>query len=48
MACNPDWRRDGKELFYVAADGRMMAVTVSTSATSRPVEGSSTASKSAR
>jgi serine/threonine protein kinase/Tol biopolymer transport system component len=26
----PEWRRDGKELFYVAADGRMMAVPVTT------------------
>jgi Tol biopolymer transport system component len=26
----PEWRRDGKELFYVAADGKMMAVPVST------------------
>jgi serine/threonine protein kinase/Tol biopolymer transport system component len=24
----PRWRRDGKELFYLAADGRMMAVSV--------------------
>jgi serine/threonine protein kinase len=24
----PKWRRDGKELFYIAADGHMMAVTV--------------------
>ena len=26
----PEWRRDGKELFYIAADGKMMAVPVST------------------
>ncbi|HYW47626.1 MAG TPA: protein kinase, partial [Bryobacteraceae bacterium] len=26
----PRWRRDGKELFYVAADGRLMAVEVKT------------------
>ncbi len=26
----PEWRRDGKELFYVSADGKMMAVSVST------------------
>ncbi|MDQ3196598.1 MAG: hypothetical protein M3Q32_09625, partial [Pseudomonadota bacterium] len=26
----PRWRRDGRELFYVAADGRMMAVGVKT------------------
>ena len=24
------WRRDGKELFYIAADGKMMAVEVKT------------------
>jgi Tol biopolymer transport system component len=24
----PRWRRDGKELFYIAADGRMMAVPI--------------------
>ncbi len=27
----PRWRRDGKELFYVAADGKLMAVDVKTS-----------------
>jgi WD40 repeat protein len=26
----PEWRRDGRELFYIAADGKMMAVPVST------------------
>ena len=26
----PRWRRDGKELFYLSADGKMMAVTVKT------------------
>src|SRR5206468_6923531 len=26
----PRWRRDGKELFYLAADERMMAVEMST------------------
>src|SRR5262249_24147290 len=26
----PEWRRDGQQLFYVAADGKMMAVPVST------------------
>jgi Tol biopolymer transport system component len=31
----PVWRRDGKELFYLAADGRLMVVAVS----SRPGEG---------
>ena len=24
----PQWRRDGKELFYVAGDGKLMAVAV--------------------
>jgi Tol biopolymer transport system component len=28
----PEWRRDGKELFYVASDGKMMAVTVNVGA----------------
>ena len=27
------WRRDGRELFYIAADGRLMAVTVRTAPT---------------
>ena len=27
----PEWRRDGKELFYVAGDGKHMAVPVLTS-----------------
>lgn len=26
----PEWRRDGKELFYISADGKMMAVPVAT------------------
>jgi eukaryotic-like serine/threonine-protein kinase len=26
----PRWRRDGKELFYIAVDGRMMAVAIDT------------------
>ena len=26
----PEWRRDGKELFYIAADGKMMALSVTT------------------
>jgi hypothetical protein len=26
----PEWRRDGKELFYVSSDGKMMAVDVGT------------------
>jgi Tol biopolymer transport system component len=29
----PRWRRDGKELFYIALDGKMMAVPVKSSAT---------------
>ena len=29
----PRWRRDGKELFYLALDGRLMAVPVSTTPT---------------
>jgi Tol biopolymer transport system component len=28
----PRWRQDGKKLFYVSADGKMMAVAVTTSA----------------
>src|SRR6266403_4820232 len=28
----PRWRRDGKELFYLSAEGKMMAVTVNTGA----------------
>ena len=28
-AANPRWRRDGKELFYVSGDNRIMAVSVS-------------------
>ncbi len=27
----PRWRRDGKELFYIATDGKLMAVDVKTS-----------------
>ena len=26
----PRWRRDGKEIFYIAADGKLMAVDVKT------------------
>ncbi len=26
--CNPVWRRDGKELFYLSLDGKMMSVAV--------------------
>jgi len=29
----PKWRRDGKELFYVSAEGKMMAVAVTAGAT---------------
>lgn len=29
----PRWRRDGKELFYIAADGKLMAVEVKTAPT---------------
>ena len=32
------WRRDGKELFYVALDGRLMAVPIQLSADGRTVE----------
>ncbi|HKA36470.1 MAG TPA: hypothetical protein VKH43_06585, partial [Thermoanaerobaculia bacterium] len=32
----PVWRRDGKELFYLAADQRLMAVPVQTGATFEP------------
>jgi hypothetical protein len=28
----PEWRRDGTELFFISADGKMMAVEVSTDA----------------
>jgi eukaryotic-like serine/threonine-protein kinase len=28
----PRWRQDGKELFYASADGKLMAVTVTTDA----------------
>ena len=26
----PEWRRDGKELFYISSDGKMMAISVTT------------------
>jgi hypothetical protein len=29
----PRWRRDGKELFYIAGDGKLMAVDVKTAPT---------------
>ena len=32
----PRWSRDGRELFYVAPDGKMMAVPVKTGATFEP------------
>jgi eukaryotic-like serine/threonine-protein kinase len=25
-ACQPHWRKDGKELFYLSLDGRVMAI----------------------
>ena len=31
----PRWRKDGKELFYIAPDGRLMAVTVGLTTTGR-------------
>ena len=31
---SPRWRHDGKELFFIAPDGQMIAVTVSVSGTS--------------
>ncbi len=41
-ATQPFWRRDGRELFFLAADGRVMAVTLSPSErepqSSRPTE----------
>jgi len=32
----PKWRRDGKELFYISPDNRMMAAAVETAASFRP------------
>jgi hypothetical protein len=32
----PHWRRDGRELYYLSLDGRLMAVEVKTGATFRP------------
>ena len=32
----PRWRRDGKELYYISPDGKMMAVPVKSSATFEP------------
>src|SRR6185369_12491313 len=34
----PTWRKDQKELFYLGADGRMMAVTVKMNGTFEPGE----------
>jgi eukaryotic-like serine/threonine-protein kinase len=39
----PRWRQDGKELFYVAADNRMMAVPVTMGSDGQPVFGTPTA-----
>ncbi|HMF00639.1 MAG TPA: hypothetical protein VKK06_12200 [Terriglobia bacterium] len=33
----PRWRRDGKEMFYLALDGKMMSLEVRSSSTS-PIE----------
>ncbi|MEI6669877.1 MAG: protein kinase [Acidobacteriota bacterium] len=33
---DPRWRRDGKELFYLASDGKLMAVSVAAAQTSTP------------
>jgi hypothetical protein len=32
----PRWGREGKELFYLAADGKLMAVAVTVSAAAKP------------
>ena len=34
----PRWRLDGKELFYVAPDGRVMAVSITAGADSQTLE----------
>jgi eukaryotic-like serine/threonine-protein kinase len=34
--CQPFWRNDGKELFYLTLDGKLMAVEVTGGAGSRP------------
>jgi hypothetical protein len=36
----PRWRRDGKELYYVAPDARLMAVSVAVSADGQTVDAS--------
>jgi len=38
----PRWRRDGRELFYLAADGKMMAVAVKASASAEFTTGTPT------
>jgi eukaryotic-like serine/threonine-protein kinase len=38
----PRWRRDGRELFYLAADGKMMAVAVKASASAELTTGTPT------
>jgi len=35
---DPRWRGDGKEVFYVALDGTLMAATVSVSAGSKQIQ----------
>ena len=32
------WRRDGKELFYIALDGRLMAVTIGIASSGQAVD----------
>ena len=32
----PHWRRDGKELFYLAGDGKLMAVPIESGSTFSP------------
>ena len=34
--CEPSWRRDGTELYYLAADGSLMAVAVTSTPTFEP------------
>ena len=35
------WRRDGKELFYIALDGRLMAVPIRVGSTAQTIEAGS-------
>ncbi len=35
------WRRDGKELFYIALDGRLMAVPIRIASTPQTIEAGS-------